>query len=315
MEPEARYTLVGTSVLVLLAALVAAVAWLAASGRGNDTRSYKIYFAHQSLEGLQVRSDVRMRGIRVGAVSRFAFSSQRPGTVEVIVEVDPSTPVKESTRAVVERNLITGLATIRLQNITEDSPALTRAESGEPDPVIAEGASQLQQFSETVNELAQRADETLGRINTTLSAANQAAIGETLDNLRVITHDARGIMKRVDGTLATIGGTADRVGVATVALSGDVHRLVERYDALGAETTTSLHDVTGAVRQMSSDVSTLTKRTEDVLTDSDVEIRLTAQQLRSTADALGVAARKLRDPRSSLFGPAEGSYGPGEEHR
>ena len=141
MEPEARYTLVGTSVLILLALLTAAVVWLVASGQGKDVQTYKIYFAKQSLEGLQNRSDVKMRGIRVGTVTHISFSTRRQGTVEVVVAVAPTTPVRESTQAVVDRNLITGLATIRLVNLTEDSPPLNGPPPGEDEAVIAEGAS------------------------------------------------------------------------------------------------------------------------------------------------------------------------------
>ena len=60
MEPEAKYTLVGGSVLALLALVVAAVAWLASASRGADVQRYTIYFARQSLEGLQVHPE-RMR--------------------------------------------------------------------------------------------------------------------------------------------------------------------------------------------------------------------------------------------------------------
>ena len=99
MEPEAKYTLVGGSVLVLLALLVAAVAWLASASRGVDVHALHDLLPRQSLEGLQVRSDVRMKGIRVGAVTGFSFASQRPGTVEVAVGIDPGAPVRQSTRA------------------------------------------------------------------------------------------------------------------------------------------------------------------------------------------------------------------------
>jgi phospholipid/cholesterol/gamma-HCH transport system substrate-binding protein len=172
------------------AALVVAVLWLVASSEHRDQRSYRIYFARQSLEGLQVRSEVRMKGIRVGDVSAFAFAPNRPGTVEVEISLEPSTPVRHSTLAVVERNLVTGLATVRLVNPTEDSPLLTEPPPGEPLPVIAEGASQLQQVSESLNLLAARADETLRRINTTLSDENQVAIAQTLAGLRDLTHEA-----------------------------------------------------------------------------------------------------------------------------
>ena len=61
MEPQAKYALVGGSVLVLLA-MVAARRRLASACRGTDVHRYMIYFIHQSLEGLQANSEVRMRG-------------------------------------------------------------------------------------------------------------------------------------------------------------------------------------------------------------------------------------------------------------
>jgi len=42
---------------------------------------------------------------------------------------------------------------------------------------------------------------------------------------------------------------------------------------------------------------------------------VTAQELRATADSLGAVARRLGDPRSILYGPPEGSLGPGEARR
>jgi len=312
MEPEAKYTLVGGSVLALLSLLVAAVAWLASASRGADVQRYTIYFARQSLEGLQVRSDVRMKGIRVGAVTGFAFAAERPGTVVVTIGIDPSTPVKESTQAVVDRNLITGLATIRLQNLKEESLPIARPGPGKPDPVIAEGASQLQQFSETANEIAQRADETMRRINTTLSNENQAVLAETLASLRDLSRSAEGAVKRADAALVSVARTSDALGVATAGLGRDVHRLADRYDTLGAEATTSLRDASAAMRQISGDVSQLSRHAESLLVDSNAEVRLTSQQLRGSADAVGVAARRIRDPRAAFFGPGEASLGPGE---
>jgi phospholipid/cholesterol/gamma-HCH transport system substrate-binding protein len=312
MEPEAKYTLVGGSVLVLLAMLVGAVAWLASASRGTDVNRYKIYFTRQSLEGLQVRSDVRMRGIRVGAVTGFSFAEDRPGTVVVAIGIDPATPVKGSTRAVVDRNLITGLATIRLQNLTEDSLPIARPAPGQGDPVIAEGASQLQQFSETASELARRADETMRRINVTLSNENQAVLAETLVSLRDLSRKAEGAVTRADAALLSVARTADAVGVATAGLSRDVHRLADRFDTLGTEAGTTLHDASAAMRQISGDVNQLSRHAESLIVDSNAEVRLTSQQLRGTADAVSAAARKFRDPRATLFGPGEASLGPGE---
>ena len=312
MEPEARYTLVGVSVLILLALATAAVVWLVAAGQGRENLAYRIYFANQSLEGLEARSDVKMKGIPVGSVKSMSFSKSRPGSVEVVVSVEPGTPVRQSTRAVVDRNLVTGLATIRLLNATEDS-ALLEPRPGEDAPAIAEGASQLQQFSQTLNHLVETAAETMARINATLSPQNQAAITETLDQLRLLARSANRVSDRLDRTLASIGGTADGVRTATQAMSGEVKRLADRYDTLGAEATTGIRDLAGSIRQMHDEVAGLASRTDALLVDGDLELRLTGQQLRSAAEALGTTARRLDDPRAALFGPAPGSLGPGED--
>jgi phospholipid/cholesterol/gamma-HCH transport system substrate-binding protein len=312
MEPEARYTLVGICVVVLLALVTAAVVWLVTAGQSRENLAYRIYFANQSLEGLEARSDVKMKGIPVGTVKSMSFSKSRPGAVEVMVSVEPGTPVRQSTRAVVDRNLVTGLATIRLLNATEDSPLL-EARDGEDVPVIAEGASQLQQFSQTVNHLAETAAETMARINQTLSPQNQAAIAETLDQLRTFARNANRVTDRLDRTLVSIGGAADGARAATQSLAGDVKRLADRYDVLGAEATSGIRDLSASVRGMRDDVGRLAGRTDALLVDGDLELRLTGQQLRSAAEALGTTARRLDDPRAALFGPAAGSLGPGEE--
>jgi phospholipid/cholesterol/gamma-HCH transport system substrate-binding protein len=315
MEPDARYKLVGTSVLVLVLMVAAAVVWLVASGQRRDVQSYKIYFARQSLEGLQVRSDVRMKGIRIGAVTGFSFSKSRPGTVEVVVGVNPSTPVRESTRAVVDRNLITGLASVRLLNLAEDSPLLQEPDDGSSDRVIAEGESQLQVLSDTVSELAQRTDETMRRINGTLSDANQAALSETLTNLRTLSKSTVGVVQRLDGTLVALGGTVRALKSTAESAGKDVHRLADRYDDLGLQTTASIRDITGTVKQMGSDISKISGRTEVLLTNTDLEIARSTQQLRVAAEALGTTARRFNDPRAALFGPSESSLGPGEARR
>jgi phospholipid/cholesterol/gamma-HCH transport system substrate-binding protein len=315
VEPEAKYTLVGASVIALLALLTTAVVWLVASGQTEDIQNYTIYFARQSLEGLEVRSDVRMKGIRVGAVTGFSFSTNRAGTVEVDIGISPKAPVRQSTRAVVDRNLVTGVASIRLLNVDETSPTIARNTAGEPNPVIAEGASQLQQFSDTANELAQRADETLRKINETLSTQNQAAISESLNNLRTATRKADGVMTRLDKTLVSFGSAADQLRSSTRGLGADTHRLADRYDGLGAEASAGIREMTGTVRQLSTEVSRLSVRTENLLINSDVELKSTSQQLRNAADSFGTASRRFSDPRAAIFGPADENLGPGEGRR
>jgi phospholipid/cholesterol/gamma-HCH transport system substrate-binding protein len=312
MEPEAKYTVVGTAALILIALVAAAVVWLSASGEGSDSRRYKIYFEHQSLDGLQIRSDVKMKGIRVGAVTAFKFSSGRPGAVEVVISVAPTTPIRQSTRAAVDRNLVTGLASIQLVDLSEDSALLTKPPLGEPYAVIAEGESKFQQFSESLTQLANRANETLQRINTTLSDENQATFAETLDNLRRLSRNADRALTQLDGTLSSVARAADEVRSMSSGIANDARTLAARYDTLGEEATTALRELTADIRRISSDAAQLSERASDLLASGDMELRFTAREVRAAADSVGSAANKLGDLRTELFGPAEGALGPGE---
>jgi phospholipid/cholesterol/gamma-HCH transport system substrate-binding protein len=311
MEPEAKYTLVGTVVLVLVALIVAAAIWLRSTG-GERDEPYKIYFSRQSLEGLQIRSDVKMLGIKVGSVSAFKISSRRPGSVEVFIRVVGTTPVRQSTQAMVERNLLTGIANIRLVNPTEDSPLLTAVQPDEPFPVIAEGESDYSRFAETFTQVAQRVDEAMQRVNKVLSDENQATFTELLVNLRDVSARAETSLASLDRTLASAGRAADEVRTMSAGITGETRRLATRYDTLGEETTRTVKEVSVAIKQMSADVSRLSTRVDALVADGNYELRVTAQALRSTADSLGATARRFGDPGRILFGPPKGNLGPGE---
>ncbi len=315
MEPEAKYTLVGTVVLVLLALVVAAAVWLKGSGGERDDVPYKIYFARQSLEGLQIRGDVKMKGIKVGSVSSFRISLRHPGSVEVVIRVNDSTPVLQTTQANVDRHLLTGIASIRLVNVNEQSPPLTAVPQDEIYPLIAEGDSDYSKLSDSMAQVVQRADETMKRINLFLTEENRVAFGEIMVNLRRISGNVDRTMAGLDKTLASLGSAADEVRGMSVGIAADARRLTARYDVLGQESTIAAKEASAAIRQMSADVARLSGRLDALLADGNDELRVTAQELRATSHALGAAARRFNDPGRILFGPAVGSLGPGEERK
>ncbi len=314
MEPEAKYTVVGASMLVLVALLAASVVWLRSSGTHKDARAYQIYFVRQSLGGLRPRSDVLMRGITVGEVVSVRFSTKRAAALEVVVAVDPATPVRESTRATVERNLLTGSAAIELRNFSEETPLLSRASPGEDLPVIGEGESKMEDVSGTMNQLAQTADDTVQRIGDAFSPANRAALAELLDNLRRASRHADATLGRADTTLDSLARAADEVTALARSVTADAQKLTDRYDAAGADASASARQVGEAARRITADVDRLSVRLDALIAGGDEEVRATAQALRSAADSVGAAAARLhRNPREVIYGPVKGSFGPGEE--
>ncbi len=318
MESEARYALVGTVVLVLLAAMVTAIILLRREA-GGDTNHYKIYFARQSLDGLQLRSDVKMRGIVVGSVDSFRISTWKKGSVEVVIRVDEQAPVRESTKAVVERQLVTGLASILLVTGDEESPILVKAPETEPYPLIAEGESDFQQLSQSVNQLAVNAGETLNRLNAVLTEENRAAFTRALASFDKLSATAERGLRGLDRTLgaanetmASVSAAADEMQALSADLSAGAAKLTARYDELGKDSGAAVRDVRASVNRMAEDVAKLSARADTLLATSNAEIGATAHEVRIAARSLGAAARRFRDPRAILVGPAAGDFGPGE---
>jgi phospholipid/cholesterol/gamma-HCH transport system substrate-binding protein len=307
MEPEAKYTVVGAVVLVLLATLVGAVLWLRSDGTGTQARQYRIAFEHQSLEGLARRSDVTMRGVRVGSVTSYYFSRDKPGAVDVLIAVDPGAPVLEGASAVVERNLLTGLATVQLANPAGPGKPL-RAVRGGALPLIAEGQPAAQQLSAGAADLVQR-------LNEAMSAQNRAALAETLDNLRRLSGHADRTLSRLDTTIDALAGASRRVGALAGSVQDNAHTLTVRYDQLGAQGARTLGEASEAVRRAGADVAGLARRTDSMLTSSDRDLQETTRSLRAAAESIGLAADRLREPSEILYGPGRAKLGPGEGAR
>lgn len=315
MEADARYTLVGAVVLALIAMLAATVVWLRSTGNGASVERYKIYFEHQSLQGLQPRGDVTMRGVKIGTITSFRFSPTRPHAVEVFIAVDPHAPVHTDTRAVVDRNMLTGLASLQLVAGREDSPRLSDAPAGEPYPVIAEGESEQEHISQSLDQLVRRADEAFQNVNTTLSPANRAAFEQVLRNTRDATRHADATLAKADAALDAMGQASMQIRDLGRSLDGDARQLTARYDQLGAEATVAVVEARDAVRRMGDAVESAARTADGAVADGSDALRDTGRAVRDAADSVGGAAGRLRDPRQALFGPVQGELGPGEDAR
>ena len=199
MEPEARYTLIGAVVLALVAAAIGGFLWLNSSGRGSDFRFYTVYFEHQSLDGLQVGSAVNMRGIMVGRVERYSIEPDNINRVRVLLRVERQTPVRQNTKASITRNIVTGIARVRLVTPSPPGPELTRAPPGERYPVIAEAVGHRpdHRFGHATGGVGRNRVDARQPAD---RAENQQVFGELLVSLRDL---ARGL----DARLSTLDRT------------------------------------------------------------------------------------------------------------
>lgn len=312
MESEARYTLVGAVLLALAAATVGAVIWLARSGSQNDFHFFTIYFERQSLDGLQVGADVTMRGIKVGRVDGYDIPAENINRVQVDVRVDRDTPVSQNTTAVVQRNLVTGLARIALVTPGQPGPPLTTVRAGERFPVIPEGQSNLDHLTDVASKLAMSGSQVLDNLNATLSPDNRAALTATLANLRDLSAGLASRVDRIDTTVASLNNATAEIARASHAVATAVAALQRDAQPVATQVEVTLREATRAIERLEREAATVGRRIDGAAEVSTLEIRATAQELRESAAILARAVDRLRDPRSALLGPSREQLGPGE---
>jgi len=326
MEAEARYTFVGASVLVLIAALVAGVVWLKnVGGRGNFER-YAIHFEKQALDGLEIGADVRLRGIKVGRVEDYALAPAALNRVRVEVRVDYRAPVRTNTVAVVTRNFVTGIAAITLVNPDPPGEPLLEVPEGESYPVIGEGRSDLDEITGRVNRVGEMASEALTNINELLDADNREAMMETVRNLRDVSAGLKARLGTLDSTLARVGTAATDVGKGAAELGRSGGRIAtvaerssERLDTALAEAERTLAEARKALQQVAQASGAIqqqavatARRLEDSVANVDDQLGAAVTELRLSVETAARALDRLREPRAALLGPAKSQLGPGE---
>ena len=313
MEAESHYKTVGATLVCLVVAVVLAMVWLARTGARTDFRYYTIYFERQSLEGLQVGGDVNIRGVKVGRVEDYSISRDNINVVKVTIRIDRNSPVSTNTVAVVDRNILTGIARINLVTPGRPGPELAEVRQGEDNPVIAEGHSDIEQLTGAMNRLAITGAAALANMEDILNKENRDAFRTTLANLRELSGGLAKRMHRFDEVAGAFEKTAAEFGKASREIAVGVETLGKSAQPVASQADTTLRDLSRAAQALEKATVTLSRSLDSATHTGMLELRATAQELRASAEILARAADRLHDPRAVLFGPNPAQLGPGEQ--
>lgn len=312
MEPDARYTLVGAVLLVLVLAVALTMVWLARSGGGGDFHYYTIHFEHQSLGGLEVGGDVDMRGVKVGRVESIEIARNNINRVDTTISVGRRSPVSDNTVAAVGRNLLTGLARIELVTPGAPGPELTKIGAGERYPVIPENVG-TGDLGAAVDRLAISGAKALDSLDQLLNKENREAFAATLANLRQLSGDLTQRMGKLDAVADALARSSTEVGESSRRIAAAIDRVSASAQPVASQAEVTLRDLSRAVQSLERETSVLVAKLDGTADSTTLEIRATAQELRSTAEILARAADQLKDPRALILGPSPAQLGPGEK--
>ncbi len=287
MDSRVNRVAVGAFVLVLTAAGIAALLWIA-SGR-HTRKAYDAYLAFfsESVAGLNPRAPVKLRGVEIGAVREVALDRADPARVRVLLAIEQGTPIKEDTYAVLQSQGLTGIASIELGG-GSSSAAPLRARPGETVPTIETRPSALAHLDEAAAALV----GDVGRVATSL---NEMLDPDTRRAFRtMIRNGAR--------ASAALPPLVERLARG----AGAVERMGNELAETGIAARAAVHEARGTIRQVGEGAARF-----DAEVVPDVR-RLVADLRDASASLARVTAELERNPGALVAGRAERAPGPGE---
>jgi len=241
MSIKANYFKLG---LFVIGAIVAGVILLIVIGSGRwfqPKLTIETYF-NESVQGLDIGSKLKYRGVAIGEVTRIGFTynkyeldmpmTMRKRYVLVEAQIEPKLlggrvatgeiTNEENAKLEVERGLrirlapqgITGTSFLELDYVDPPPPLLPI--NWTPDNVYIPGApSQVAQFVNAATELVDR----LRKLDVEGTLANLNKLLVTT-NARIESIDAKGISERTTRVLAKVEGTLDSVDAKKLSTEG-----------------------------------------------------------------------------------------------
>jgi phospholipid/cholesterol/gamma-HCH transport system substrate-binding protein len=312
METEGRYTLVGLLVLAAATSLTLAIVWLAGAADTIAYQTYSIYFRKQSLDGLAVGSPVKMRGIKVGVVGSYRFARDDEA-VNVTARIDEGVPIHVGAAAYIKRNLVTGIASVEINNGPSDSPLLDTVQEGQRYPVIAEGSSDIDKVATAVSRLAVNGAQVLEKMNTLLSDENQRAISQTLANLDELSGHLAANKTSLDAAVQGIRDASDEFRFAGASIGQAATRAEGSIVGVGQNADAALKEAIAAMAKLQKDASLISSQIQQFTEAGTLELTNVSRDVRTSADVVTTAGQRLSNPRAILFGPGQQQLGPGEK--
>lgn len=293
METRSNNVLVGSVVLILLAAIMIAGFWFSRVSGGDDVE-YDIYFK-QSVNGLAKGSAVTFAGVPSGQIKNIELWKRDPGFVKVRITVKEGTPILQGTTATIQGSF-TGLSEIVLDGAVKGAPPIVcpenNATSACPDgvPVIPTKPGAFGELLNSAPQLLQRLSTLTERLTETLSDKNQESITGILRNVDRLSGNLADRGPEIAATLAETRLMVQKAGLA----ADEIAKLTASTNALLNEEGRPLTaDLRKTVQSATKSLDTLDK----TLAEAQPGVRAFSQQ---TMPEVGALVSDLREMTRSF---------------
>ncbi|TSA46261.1 MAG: MCE family protein [Deltaproteobacteria bacterium] len=297
--------MVGLFVIVGVLIGVVVIVWLGAAKYFQKGARYVTYF-DESVQGLQVDSRVKYRGVDVGSVERIGVAPDQR-LVEVVVKIDLAGDITRSIVTQLKAAGITGIVFVELDRQEPDEPIfIPPAGMKTVYPVIPSQPSQTKQMLSSVDRImdkialvdlsgiAEQLKQTSQAIEASLTGREMVNI---LKNLDSSTAALDRNLQRIDRILAE--GKADSIVSALEQGIGEARQGIGETRAGIGETRAGIAEIRkllGAIGKEVEDLKTaeIAGKSKNLIKEVDRRTKAVASDIESTTDEIRQAVESLR---------------------
>ncbi len=299
MLKKQTYFVVGLFVIIGVLIGIAAIIWVSTSQYFKKGSTFITYF-DESVQGLQVDSIVKYRGVDVGRVEKIGVAPDYK-LIEVTMKIDFKGDVMRDTVAKLEMAGITGLVFVDLDRKKPGAPVLSPKITFPTEyPVIPSHPSNIQQIASGVNEIVNK----IKKIDFKGIADELMTTTKSLDTL-IGGEVTKKIMKNLESATSSLSATSARID--TIVQDGAVEDTVREAKeaikdmraAIGqVKTELDSIDLAETVNKTNDFLESTTKRTHTVV----VETQTILENMRTASETLESLLDQLHsDPSMIIF--------------
>src|SRR5712691_1472370 len=291
---------VGLFVTVSFFILAAAILWLVGSRFLQKVVHYQIIF-DKSVSGLLPGAAVEYQGVTVGKVQELHLTRDTPPRAAVLIALQPETPIRQDTTALLVGSLVTGIRIIELEGGSPSTPAL------EPGGTIVVKGGEFEAFRDRASEIAERLLHVLTHIEQDLlSAENSTAIASFLRNA---AHLSESLGTSLDDlstpeTRASLKAMVDNLAQAAAGIKNVTEAINEMRGDLfndGKAMIVQIRQTAAVTSNLATEVIQLSKHVDEVVGENRHELKQALANLSETSRHLKETADALRNDPSELI--------------
>lgn len=307
-----NYVVVGAFVIVLGAALIGLILWLASGGALQKKYDFYAAIEDESVAGLNPNAPVKYNGVEVGKVRSITLDQLNPQKVNLVFAIERGTPIKLSTVATLKTQGLTGIAYVELSGGTQSEPLLVATESGQY-PLIRTKPSLGARLENMLSSVLGKIESTSNSLNAIMSDENLSALKSSLSDIAAVARTISDRKEAIDAGLLSASRAfenasriSSRLEPQIAPLIDKVSRSADSIEKMGAELALASASATKTIDVVGADVQRFSSRS---LPELD---RLLSELSTLTVSLHRLSEQTERDPRSLIFGRRGVPTGPGE---